>query len=151
MPVRGADPAVRHPLHEVLGRHVDEDRPIDPPAGLREGGIERLGLDLCPREAVEDRAVLRIGLLEAIEEDADDRLVGDELAAAHEPVGLAAEGGALRDRRPEQVTGRQHGHAEMARQDRSLGPFPRAGRPKEDDHRHRTRRNIRSDADEVIE
>ena len=127
MPVRGADPAVRHPLDEVLGRDVDEDRPIDPATGLGEGGIERLGLDLRPREAVEDRAVLRVRLLQAIEEHADDRLVRHELAAAHEAVGLAPEGGAFRDRGPEQVTGSQHRHAEMARQDRRLGSLARSG------------------------
>ena len=40
-----------------------------------------------------------IGRLEPVEEDAHDRVVGDELAATHVPVGLASERRAGRDRR----------------------------------------------------
>ena len=48
-----------------------------------------------------------VGLLEPVEEDADDRVVRNELAAAHVAVGLAAERRAGGDGRPEQVAGRE--------------------------------------------
>ena len=140
MAVGRADPAVRHPPDEVLGGDVDEDRAVDPAAGGGERDVQRLCLDSCPREAVEDCAGLRVGLLEAVEEDPDDRLVRDELAATHEPVGLATEWRAVRHGRAEEVTGREDGHAEMPGEDGSLGALPGPRRPEQDDHRHGTRR-----------
>ena len=151
MSVGRADPAVRHPLDEVLGGHVDEDRSIDAPARLGQRGIEGLGLDPCPREAVENGPGAGIGLFQTIEEDAHDRLVRHELAAAHVPIGLTTERRALGDRGPEQVARREHRHAEVAGEDRRLRSLARSRRAEEHDHGHRTRRRTRSAADQLIE
>ena len=93
--VGGADPAVGHALDEVLERDVDVGGAVDAPAGFLERGVERLGLDLRPREAVEDRAGDRIRRLESVEEDAHDGVVRNELAATHVAVRLAPEGRAI--------------------------------------------------------
>ena len=136
MAVRGADAPVGHPDDQVLERDVDVAGSIDVPPGVLERVVERLGLDPRPREAIEDRAVGGVGRLEPIEEDADDRLVGDELPAAHEAVRLAPERGALRDGRPQQLAGREDRHAEPGREGRCLGPLPRPRGAQQDDHGH---------------
>ena len=52
-----ADPAAGHPPDQLLGRDVDEDGDARPPASrLGERVVERRGLDVGPREAVEDDA-----------------------------------------------------------------------------------------------
>ena len=110
------------------------------------GVVERLRLDARSREAVEDRTARRIGRAQPVEEDADDGVVGDELAAAHEAIGLATERRARGDGRPQEVPRGEHGHAEMAGEDGRLGSLPRSGRPEENDDRHGTRRGSRSSA-----
>src|SRR5205823_5953775 len=85
---------------------------------------------------VEDRARRRVGLLETIEEDADDRLVGHELAAAHVAIRLTAQRRALGDGGPKKVARGEHRNTEVRRDDRSLGPFSRSRRTQEDDDGH---------------
>ena len=51
--------------------------------------LERLGLRLGAREAVEDEAVLGLVLVDPLGDHADDHLVGDEVAAVHVLLGLA--------------------------------------------------------------
>ena len=123
--VGGADPAAGHPRDEVLERHVDVAGEVDPPAGLGQRLVEGLGLDLRPREAVEDRPVDGVGRLETVEEDPDDGRVRHELAAAHVPVGLAPERRPGRDRRRAAGRRRSTGTPD-AREDRRLGPLARA-------------------------
>ena len=114
-----------------------QDGPVDLPAGPGQLRVERLGLDARPREPVEDRAAPRVRLLEPVEEDADDRVVGHELAAGHVAVGLTPERRARGHGRAEQLAGAEDRHAEMVGDDRSLGALSGARRPEEHDDLHR--------------
>ena len=58
--------------------------------------VERLGLRLGAREAVEDEAVLGLRARRPLGDHADDHLVGDEVAAVHVLLRLAAELGLRR-------------------------------------------------------
>ena len=53
--------------------------------------VERLGLRLGAREAVEDEAVLGLVLVDALGDHADDHVVGDEVAAVHVLLRLRAD------------------------------------------------------------
>ncbi len=136
MAVGGADPPIGHPPDEVLGLDVDEDRPLDAATRLGQRPVEGLGLDARPREPVEDRADLGIGLLESIEEDPDHRLVRNELAATHVPIRFATQRRARGGSRSQEVTGGEDRHAQRFRQDRRLGPLPRARGSQENDDGH---------------
>ena len=136
MAVGGADPAVCHPLDEVLEGDVDVGGAVDPPAGFFQGGVERLGLDLRPREAIEDGAGDRIRGFESIEEDAHDRVVRNELAATHVAVRLAPEGRAVRNGLTQQVTGSQDRDTEPTRECRGLRPLARPRSAEQDDDGH---------------
>jgi hypothetical protein len=129
-----ADPATGEPSDELVDRDIDRDGSIDTGAALGQRDVERGRLAGRPRKAVEDRAAVRVGLGEAVEEDPDDRLVGHEAAIAHRGVDLATELGPGGDDRPQQIAGGQNGHSEVPRQDRRLRPLPGPGRTKQHDH-----------------
>ena len=135
--VGGADPAVGHALDEVLERDVDVGGAVDPASGFRQRGVERLGLDPRPREAVEDRPVDGVRRLEPVEEDAHDGVVRDELTATHVAVGLASERRAVGDGRPQQVARGEDRDTEPGRQRRRLGPLAGPRSAQQDDDRHR--------------
>ena len=80
-----------------------------------------------PREAVEDGTRGGVGTAQPVEEQADDRVVGDELARAHDLLDLAPQLAAGRDLRPEQVAGGEHRHLETLREQGRLGALPGAG------------------------
>ena len=54
--------------------------------------VERLGLHLRPRIAVEGEPGAGIGRVEAVGQDAVDDLVGDQLAGVHHRLRLLADG-----------------------------------------------------------
>jgi len=87
---------------------------------------------------------------EAVEEDAHDRVVGDELAAAHVSVGLAAQGGAVGDRGPQQIARCQDRDAQPLRERRSLRALPGARSAKQDDHGHRLKEAANLVADPCV-
>ncbi len=136
MSVRRADPAVRHALDEGLERDVDVEGAVDATVLGLERDIERHGLDLRPREPVEDRAIQRVGRVQAVQEDPDDRLVRDQLATAHVAVRLAPERRPRRDGGAEQVAGRQHRDPESSGECRGLGALAGTGSPQQDDDHH---------------
>src|SRR3954462_5415259 len=78
-------------LDDVVLGHVDEQRGGQTPVDLLQRLVERLGLRGRAREAVEEEAVGGVLLGEAVEDDADDHVVGDEVAAIHVLLGLLAE------------------------------------------------------------
>ena len=119
--VLGADPATGHPADELLGLDLDLERVVDPAAVLGQGPVERLGLGLGAREAVEDDAGARVGLGQPGEEHPDGDVVGDELAALHEAAGLQADRRARPDGGSEQVAGRDVGDGQSLGEDGRLG------------------------------
>jgi hypothetical protein len=103
---------------------------------LVERGVERLGLGPCPREPVEDPAAGGVGLLETVEEHADDRVVRHELPAAHVAIRLPPHGGAGGNRRAQEVARREMRQPELRLQQLRLGALPRPGRSEEHQDRH---------------
>ena len=93
------------------------------------------------REAVEQEAVLRLGRLDGLEDDAGDDLVGHELAGVHELLGLLAElalgghGGA------QHVARRDVRQVEVVGQPLGLRALAGAGRTEEDEIELRHRRD----------
>src|SRR4051794_7694814 len=117
----------RQPPHDVVGRHVDEERRAQAAAHALERLVERLRLLGRAREAVEQEAVRGVLVAEAIEDHADDHVVGHELAAVHVPLGLAAQVRALLHRRAQDVAGGDVGQREVVLQALGLGALARTG------------------------
>ena len=117
----------------VLGRDVDVERPVDPPARARRGPSSSASAWTAVRGKPSRIAPSRgVGLGEPVEEHADDRRVGHELAAAHVPLGLAAE---RPSRRP--TAARSRSPDARMREPRCSArtgawvPFPAPGAPEE--------------------
>jgi hypothetical protein len=134
--VRGADQPIGHPQDEVFDRDVDEHGEVNPLVPIGQRTVEGLGLAAGPGEAVEDCAAARIRFVEAVEEDLDDHVVGDQLAGAHDRADLAGDGRIAGRDPAEQVTRTEDRDAEMLPDDRGLGAFSRAWCAEEDDDRH---------------
>src|SRR5256886_14963935 len=90
--------------------------------------IHELGLGGGPGEAVEHRALLRLGLRELFLDQGEDDRIGDELAIVHELLGLATERRSRRDRGAEDVACRDLRQPEPLREDLALRALPRARR-----------------------
>jgi hypothetical protein len=102
----------------------------------RKSAVERLGLDVVAREAVEDDPLRGISLIEPVEQHLDGDGVGHELAALHVPARLEADRGAVADRTPEQVARGDVGDVEALSQDVRLGALAGSGRAEQDDDPH---------------
>ena len=98
-------------------------------AVLGQRPVEGIGLGRGPGEAIEHDSGSGVGLGEAIEEHPDGDVVGDELAAFHEPARFKTDRRALPDRGAEQVAGRDVGDAESVGQDLRLGALAGPGAP----------------------
>ncbi len=90
--------------------------------------VQRLGLGHGAGEAVQDEALLAVGLRQAILDDADDHFIGHQFPGIHEFLGLAAHFGAFFDRGAENVAGGDLRNLEFVNQLLGLGAFasPRA-------------------------
>src|SRR3954454_21138128 len=106
--VRAHAPA-REAADEVVLGHVDEQRRSEPAVDLPQRVVERLGLLVGPREAVEQEPVGGVLLAEAVEDHGDDELVGHEIAAVHVRLGLLAEIRLVLDGLAQHVAGRDVG------------------------------------------
>ena len=110
----------REPVEHDVARHVEVDREVERPTV--EHPVELLRLVHRAREAVEHEAVAeRAAGREALLDDADHDLVGDELAAVHVALGLEPERGALRRLGAEELARREMGDAEVLAEARRLG------------------------------
>src|SRR5437588_6759544 len=96
--------------------------------GVQTCALPIFGLGGGPGEAVEHRALLRLGLRELFLDQGEDDRVGDELAIVHELLGLATERCSRRDRGAEDVACRDLRQAEPLREDLALRALPRARR-----------------------
>src|SRR5690606_28531264 len=110
----------------------------------QDGGVQRLaeadqhlvqGLRLrdVAREAVHDEAVLRVRALEALADDAEHDLVGDQLAGVHRGLGLPAQRRAGGQRLAQQVAGGNLRYVVFLDQLLGLSPLARTGRSKQHD------------------
>src|SRR5690606_24520247 len=96
---------------------------------------QSVGLGNRAREPIENKALLRIGLLEALAHQADHDLVGHQLARAHVALRLPAERGALGASGAQHVAGGDLRHTQALSQDRRLGAFA-AGRWAKENESH---------------
>jgi hypothetical protein len=104
VPVRALAAAGQALDDHAVGRG-DVQRGGQPPAQLVELVLERLGLRVVAREAVEQEAVVAL-LLDLAEDHRDHQVVGHELARVHVRGRLLAELGRLLDVVAQQVAGR---------------------------------------------
>ena len=86
---------------DVVG-DVEQEHDVQGLSDLLEHRIQSLGLGHGPREPVEDEAVL-VG--EALTDQVDHEVVGNEISAFENRLDLQAELRALGDRRPQDVSG----------------------------------------------
>src|SRR3954447_14523223 len=133
--------AAGQPLDDDLVGRRDVQRRGQPPAELVELLLERLRLRVVAREAVEQEAVVALGL-DLAEDHRDHQLVGHELALVHVRRRLAAELGLLRDVLAQQVAGRDVREVEVLAQPRRLRAFTGPRRTQQDqvELRHKPRR-----------
>ena len=73
-----------------------------------------------------------VGLVDALVDDADDDVVGDQRARFHHRFGLEADRRARRHRGAQHVAGRELRNAVFLHQPRRLGAFAGARRPEQD-------------------
>ena len=125
-----ADPAAGQAMDEVLGRHLDVQRAVDPRGRARRG--RRRGASAWARLRGKPSRIAPAAAScgrEPGEEHPDRDVVGDELAALHVAARLEADRRAVADGRPEQVAGRDMRDAEPLREDGAWVPFPPPARP----------------------
>ena len=87
------------------------------------------------REAVQDHAVLAVGLLDALGDDTDDDLVGHQLALLHDRLGLDADLGAGLHGRAQHLARGELNQPPAGRELLGLGSLARPRRPQQD-HNH---------------
>ena len=116
------------PFHQSLVVNLESDDQVNLGAAAGEHGVERLSLGQGPREAVEDRAAGLLGLWQALLDQGDDDLIGDQLAPLHDALDALAKLGARADGRAQHVAGGELDHALLTHQPLGLGALPRRRR-----------------------
>jgi hypothetical protein len=79
--------ATGEPLDETPWRHVEEQDGKDSPAATRKLSVESIGLPDGAWEAVQERAVLGVCILQPLDQDLDDEIVRDKVAPVHVGAG----------------------------------------------------------------
>src|SRR5438552_1995501 len=121
--------APEHPLDCDLAWHAQLEDDGDRFADLAQHVVERLCLGERAREAVQDEAVLA---REALADQADHQVVGDELARVVDRLDTLSELGLARHRLAQDVAGGDVGKAVLGLDPLGLCPLPRALRTKEE-------------------
>ncbi len=106
---------------------------VSAPAGVGEHLIERAGLLERAREAVEHESLRRVRLCQALADDADHDLVGDQLARIHERFAAAPSSVPAFDGGTQDVAGRDVRQPESGRDALGLRTLARAGRAEQHD------------------
>ncbi len=127
-----ADAPTREAPDYLLVGDLDQHRRRDPASQVRELLVESVGLLGGAREAVEDEAVLRILLLEALGRHRHDQRVGNEVTGVHVLLRLLAELRALLDVGAQHVAGGDERQPEVVLKARRLRPLARARRTEQD-------------------
>ena len=118
-----ADAAAAHALHDRLIGDLNGDYVVKPDPGL----LQRLSLSDGAGHAVQDIAVLAVILVQPVMDDADDDLIGDQLAGLHVGFRLLAGGGAVFHGGPEDVASGDCGDIQHFAQALSLCALAGAG------------------------
>jgi len=110
-------------LERGLARQGDQEDAAERLAAAREQRVERPRLRQRARKTVEEEAALAVGGVEALGDEVDHDLVGDQPALLHGAPGLEPERRAAAHRLAQQVAGRDVARAEAARQQHRLRPL----------------------------
>jgi hypothetical protein len=124
--------AARDALDDLVVGGVDQEDGRQAAATAVEGVLEDVGLLGVAREAVQQEAVLGLGLVDALHDHVADDLVGHEVALGHVALCLLAQRRLVLHRRPEDVAGRVIGKIEVRNKALGLGSLAGTRRPEED-------------------
>ena len=113
--------------------YVELDCDIERLAQTRKQRFQRLALDQVAWIAVEDKATADVGIGQAFFENAQDHLVGDQLARLHDDPGTLAQRCAGLDRGTQKIAGGNMRHLQLGLEQGRLGAFARAVRTEEND------------------
>ncbi len=94
---------------------------------------QRLRLRDVARKAVEDETVRGVGPRQALADQGEHQVVGDQLAGVHRRLGPEAQLGAARNRIAQQIAGGNLGHAALLGEPLCLGALAGAGRSEKND------------------
>ena len=125
----GADRA-RKSAGDALEKNVFSDRDADSDDREHVGDeltVEPLGLRKGSRKAVEDVAVLGVGLGEPGGDHLVDEVIGDELALAHEVFGKHSQGCVVATVLAQEIPRGDLGDSELGHEELSLRAFANAG------------------------
>ena len=120
---RRVDAATRHAFDDFGVGHVDLKHEVERDAGFE----ERFGLRNRAGEAVEEEAVLAVGLSETFLDETDNDVVGNELALIHHGLGGKPERGAGLDGGAQHVPRGNLRNAELFADELRLGALAGAG------------------------
>jgi len=118
-----ADAAAAHAVDDDIVSDRQLQHLVDADAHLLDG------LCLCDGagHTVQDEAVCAVSLGQAVLQDANDDLIGDQCAGVHEALCLQAHLGAVLDSSAEDVAGADGGDVQLCADDLSLRTFACAG------------------------
>src|SRR5262245_60987690 len=138
LPAMGAGEAASDALDQNIVVDVHDDHCIERLAAILEQAVKSLGLGYRTRKTVEDEASTAGILIEALSDQLDDEIVGNEVTALHDLAGSAAELAAGSNRGSQHVPRRELGERTGVFEQLRLGAFARAGRAEQDQvHRFR--------------
>ena len=122
-PALGADPTAGHPALDFPIVHLNGNHMVDANAHF----FQSLRLGQRAGHAVQDEAVLAVGLGHPLGDDAEDQLVGDQEAIVHEFLCFLAQLGTIRHGLAEHIPGRNGGDGELFYKQLRLSPLSGAG------------------------
>ncbi|MNP30027.1 hypothetical protein D3C76_1230820 [compost metagenome] len=117
---------------DFLVVHGDLDHVVDGHAGVLQG----FSLGDGARETVEEEAVGAIGLGDALLDQVDDQVIGNQATGVHHALGLQAQLGAGLDRCAQHVAGGNLRNAELLGDETGLSTFAGTRGPQQN-HAHR--------------
>jgi len=123
--------AIHNSLDEPRGVDSQLDRRVEFEAVTLQHRVERLGLGDRARESIENETALRIGFTDAVLDDPDDDVVGDQRAGLHHRLGLQADRRSRLDRGAQHIAGRELRDTVFPHQPRRLSAFSGAWRPEQ--------------------
>ena len=103
-----ADTAAAHPLDDLLIRDLDGHHGVESDTCL----LQRLGLGDGAGHPVQNVAIGAVRLLQTLADDADDDLIGHQLACVHVLLGLQAGGSSVLHSCTQDITGRDGGNTQ---------------------------------------
>jgi hypothetical protein len=125
--------ARQHPAHQLLLGDVEQQHVGEPLAALRQHPVHQGRLRRRARKTVEHRSRPGFGLGELLPDQAENHLVGHELAAVHVPLRLPAKRGARLHGGAQDVARGDLGKPQALGEDAALRALARSRRAKEED------------------